>query len=127
MKNTLVSPASRTRSIATTIASGTFSTAMSSTSGSAFAVSAVKRPLPQPSSTRSSRAPGISSRQRPRCSSGRRIQQASHASIRGTRFFFLRIRMIVFLLKMRPVPHRFLSHLYHSPPPFVNGNFRFCA
>lgn len=43
----------------------TFSTAMSSTSGSAAAVSTVKRPLPQPSSTRISFASGIKSCQRP--------------------------------------------------------------
>ena len=51
--------------MATTMASGTISMAMSSTSGSAAAVPAVKRPLPQPSSTRSSRAPGIRERHLP--------------------------------------------------------------
>ncbi len=65
MKKTLCSSAFAARSIATTIASGTFSTAMSSTSGSAAAVSTVKRPLPQPSSTRISFASGIKSCQRP--------------------------------------------------------------
>ena len=51
--------------MAMTMASGTRSMAMKRTSGSAAAVSQVKRPLPQPSSTRSSRAWGISSRHLP--------------------------------------------------------------
>ena len=65
MKNTLVSPWAAHRSMAMTMASGTRSTAMNSTSGSAAAVPAVKRPLPQPSSSRSSRAWGIISRHLP--------------------------------------------------------------
>ena len=84
--------------MATTIASGTFSTAISSTSGSAAAVSAVKRPLPQPRSTRSSRASGSSSRQRPRRARGSSISRAPQASIRGSRFFFFLMRMGHFLL-----------------------------
>ena len=92
-KNTFFRPASMARSMATTMASGTFSTAMSSTSGSDSAVSTVKRPLPQPSSTRSSFASGINVRHCPRMVKGSRTRQLLHASMRGSRFFFLRIRM----------------------------------
>ena len=60
--------------MATTMASGTFSTAMSSTSGSAAAVLAVNPPLPQPSSTRRDDAWGISSRHLPRREKGSRIR-----------------------------------------------------
>ena len=69
------------------------STATNSTSGSAAAVPTVKRPLPQPSSTRSSRASGISSRQWPRCAMGSLICSAAQRSMRGSRFFFFLIRM----------------------------------
>ena len=93
--HTFRSAASRAFSMATTMASGTFSTAISSTSGSAAAVPTVKPPLPQPSSTRSSRASGISSRQRPRRANGSRIRYAPQASIRGARFFFFRIRIFM--------------------------------
>ena len=51
MKRTFSSSLSRMRSIAIIIASGTFSIARNSVSGMDAAVSAVKRPLPQPSST----------------------------------------------------------------------------
>ena len=50
-KRTFSSPAFFARSIARIIASGTRSTARYSVSGIAAAVSAVKRPFPQPSST----------------------------------------------------------------------------
>ena len=93
MKRTFRSPSAAQRSMATTIASGTISTATNSTSGSAAAMPAVKRPLPQPSSTRSSRASGISSRQWPRCAMGSLICSAAQRFMRGSRFFFFLIRM----------------------------------
>ena len=102
MKNTFCRPSSMARSMATTMASGTFSTAMSRVSGCALAVPAVKRPLPQPSSTSRFFAWGYSSRQWPRRSSGRRIQQSPQASMRGCRFFFFRIRMMVFSSQILP-------------------------
>ena len=87
--------------MATTMASGTTSTAMSSTSGSAAAVPAVKRPLPQPSSSRTSRAWGISSsRHRPFRAKPSRTWTGAHFSILGPRFFFFRIRMTGYLLKI---------------------------
>ena len=81
--------------MATTMASRTRSTAMSKMSGSAAAVSTVNLPLPQPTSTRSSFASGISSRQWPRWDWGSWIQNALQASILGSRFFFLRILMVL--------------------------------
>ena len=92
-KNTFRSPRSRARSMAITMASGTRSTATKRTSGSAAAVSQVKRPLPQPSSTRRAWAPGSRDRQCPRRVWGSRISQSAQASIRGIRFFFLLMRM----------------------------------
>ena len=87
-----------TRSIATTMASGTFSMATNRMSGFSRAVSAVKRPLPQPSSTRSSLAPPISaSCQRPRRAKPSFTWHAAHFSIRGIRFFFFRIRIAFYL------------------------------
>ena len=94
-KKTFRSSISFARSIAMTIASGTRSTATNSTSGCALAVSQVKRPLPQPSSTYSAVADGISVRQWPRRLAGSAICQAAQACIRGIRFFFLLIRMAV--------------------------------
>ena len=101
-KRTFGMPCSTTRSIATTIASGTFSSASSSTSGSRSACSQVKRPLPQPSSRRISRYCENSSAQRPLWSSGVRICTAAQRSIRGIRFGFFRILIRFTLL--------FLSH-----------------
>ena len=106
--------------MATTIASGTFSTAISSTSGSAAAVSTVKRPLPQPSSTRSSFAPGSSSRQRPRRARGSATSRDEQASIRGSRFFFFLMR-IAFFLPRGPGPQiKIHSYIYHKIAGSVN-------
>ena len=84
---------SRARSMAMTMASGTRSTATNRTSGAAAAVWQVKRPLPHPSSIRSSLAPGSRERQFPRRAWGSEISHWAHRSIRGTRFFFLLIRI----------------------------------
>ena len=62
-------------------------------SGAAAAVWQVKRPLPHPSSIRSSLAPGSRERQLPRRAWGSEISHWAHRSIRGTRFFFLLIRI----------------------------------
>ena len=75
------------------IASGTFSIAISSTSGAAAAVPAVKRPLPQPSSMCSSAQSGMSSRQWPRMVSGSFIISSAHFSMRGARFDLFLILM----------------------------------
>ena len=89
------------RSMAMTRASGTFSMAMNSTSGFRRAVSTVNRPLPQPSSSRTSRAWGISSsRHRPFRAKPSRTWTGAHFSILGPRFFFFRIRMTGYLLKI---------------------------
>jgi len=79
--------------MAMTIASGTRSTATYKSSGWAAAVWAVKRPLP-PSSSRSSRAPGIFSRQAPRICTGSLTHSAAQTSIRASKFFFFLIRMV---------------------------------
>ena len=83
------------------IASCTRSTAISSTSGSAAAVSTVNFPLPQPISTRSSFASGISARHLPRKAFASRSQIAEHASMRGSKLFR-------FLILIGTVP-RFVS------------------
>ena len=51
-------------------------------------------PLPQPTSTRTSRAPGIRPRHAPRKLSGSRSHTRSHRSIRGPRFGFFRILIL---------------------------------
>ena len=74
---------------------------MNSTSGDCRAVSTVKRPLPQPNSTRSSFASGISVlRQAPFRRKPSVTRTDRQASIRGIRFFFFRIRMPGYLLKI---------------------------
>ena len=70
--------------MATTMASGTFSTATNSVDGSAAAVSAVKRPLPQPSSTSSRSKPGNSVRHLPRRRSGSGMSTAAGAEYGGS-------------------------------------------
>ena len=77
--------------MATTMASGTRSTATYRTSGSSAAVPAVKRPLPHPIS-RYRAVYGESPRQRPRSASGCFSCTAAHRSMRGIRFGFFRIR-----------------------------------
>ena len=84
---------SRAFSMATTMASRQRSTAMSSTSGLAWAVSAVNLPLPQPTSTQSWVHSGFNSRQCPFFSSGAWMRSAAHRSILGSRFFIFRIRI----------------------------------
>ena len=83
--------------MAMTIASGTRSTATRRTEGSAAAVPAVNVPLPQPSSTCTSRKGSVS--QRPRMASGSAARTAEAACIRGIRFFFLRILIGQFTLQ----------------------------
>ena len=95
MNTTFSSPSARARSMAITRASGTRSTAKKSTSGARRAVSTVKRPLPQPSSSRTSAAPGSFSRQRPFQAAGSFSCQWAQASIRGSKCFFFRIRIRV--------------------------------
>ena len=86
IKRTFSSPRSFTRSMAIIMASGTFSRATIRVSGRASAVSAVKRPLPQPSSSCKAEKPGKRSRQRPRYMPGSSIINAAHFSMRGARF-----------------------------------------
>jgi len=92
-KKTLCSSLAHTRSMAITMASGTRSTAIYRALGFCSAVSAVKRPLPQPSSRYTVSASGISSRQFPRRASGSEIKTRAQRSIRGIRLGFLLIRM----------------------------------
>ena len=70
MKNTFFSSMSLAFSMATTMASRQRSTAMSSTSGLIWAVSAVNFPFPQPTSTHSAVQSGFRLRQLPRRVSG---------------------------------------------------------
>lgn len=101
---TLPSSRAQTRSMATTMASGTFSTAAKSMSGCCAAISAVKRPLPQPSSRCSWEKAGKSLSQRPRRSSGALSSTAAHCSMRGIRLgFFL-------ILKALTLPQEMISH-----------------
>ncbi len=93
MKRTFSSFRLRQRSIASTITSGTFSTATSSVSGEAAAVSAVKRPLPQPSSSSSREQAGKPSSQRPHSASGSSTSTAAHFSMRGARLCLFLIRI----------------------------------
>ena len=98
MKRTFRRPRATAFSIAMTIASGTRSTATSRTEGSASAVPAVKVPLPQPSSICTSRKGSVS--QRPRMASGSVTRTAEAACMRGMRFFFLRILIGLFTLRV---------------------------
>ena len=110
-KRTLSSSEAQTRSMATTMASGTFSMATKSTSGFDSAMPAVKRPLPQPSSMCSSengrsrpvRRP-ISSSQRPLCCSGAASRTEAQRSMRGCRLGFFLI-LTFFTLPPVMIPH----------------------
>ena len=114
--------------MAITMASGTRSTATKRTSGSAAAVSQVKRPLPQPSSTRrawapaagtanapgGSGAPESASRRRP--PSGDQILLSSHAH---------GMRLLLWVGRpQRPAQVTFWLS-YHNFPPLSAAFFRF--
>ena len=91
-------------------------------SGMVRAVSAVKRPLPQPSSRYSlSYCPKLS-RHRPRRVSGSRICTPAHRSIRGTRLGFFRI-----LISTTSLQNQYYAHCI-SPAgkrQRLSGFFRF--
>ena len=106
MKKTLFRPFAWQRSMAITIASGTRSRAIYNASGCCWAVSAVKRPFPQPSSSRNVCASGFKSLQRPRYSWGERMSIWEHRSIRGSKLGFFLIRI--------GLTSSSSSHFYHS-------------
>ena len=80
--------------MATTMASRQRSTAISSTSGFASAVSAVNLPLPQPTSTQRAVQSGFRERQLPFMAAGSAIRSSPQRSIRLSRFFILRILIL---------------------------------
>ena len=71
-----------------------------STSGYFFAICSEKEPFPQPISTNSRQSSGMPHAvlHFPRLSCGTSKKCSAHASVRDTRFFFLRILAIAFLL-----------------------------
>ena len=92
INRTLPISSAQARSMAMTMASSTFSRAISSAPGFSFAVPTVKRPLPQPISSHRL-FPGKLSRHFPRSAAGSAICTAAHFSMRGCRFGFFLIRI----------------------------------
>ncbi len=89
------SPAARVFSNASNKTFWDFSTAIKRVSGQRVAVPTANWPLPQPISRKRSPFWPNCSRQLPRSAGGSATSKSAQASIRGIRFFFLRIRMAV--------------------------------